>query len=148
MCGIARSGWICGSILGKFMRIALTAALMWVVATAWGQDSSFSETKKEASAEATQAQPAEPAAVTEQATETTEQAEQTEQTAPATATMEEDKPFKIPAGYREKRVGGKVVYCSSRVVSGSRFGKDTCRTEEQLRAVERQKEAARSESKQ
>lgn len=121
---------------------------MWVAATAWGQDSSFTETKKEASAEATQVQPAEAAPATEQATETTEQAEQTEQTTAATATMQEDKPFKIPAGYREKRVNGKVVYCSSRVVSGSRFGKDTCRSEEQLRAIEQQKEAARSESKQ
>lgn len=134
------------------MRIALTAALMWVAAMAWGQDSSVSETKAEASAGATQAQPAEPAPETqqasEQATETTEQAEQTEQTTPATATMEEDKPFKVPAGYREKRVNGKVMYCSSRVVSGSRFGKDTCRTEEQLRAIERQKEAARTESNQ
>jgi cytoskeletal protein RodZ len=130
------------------MRIALMAALMWVAATAWGQDSNFTETKKEASAEATQVQPAEAGPATEQATETTEQAEQTEQTTAATATMQEDKPFKIPAGYREKRVNGKVVYCSSRVVSGSRFGKDTCRSEEQLRAIERQKEAARSESKQ
>lgn len=125
------------------MRIGLTAALMMVAGLAWGEDSSSSETKAEASVEATQAQPVEPASATEPATEQT-----TEQTAPATATMEEDKPFKIPAGYREKRVNGKVMYCSSRVTSGSRFGKDTCRTEAQLRAIERQKEAARSESNQ
>lgn len=131
------------------MRIALTAALMLVAAMAWGEDSSSSETKTEASANATQAQPVEPAPVTEQASEqTTEQAEQTEQATAATTTMQEDKPFKIPAGYREKRVNGKVMYCSSRVTSGSRFGKDTCRSEEQLRAIERQKEAARSESNQ
>lgn len=134
--------------LGAFMRIALTAALTCVAAMAWGQDSTFTETKTEANAEGAQAQPVEPAPVTEQATETTEQGEQTEQTTPASATMQDDKPFKVPAGYREKRVNGKVVYCSSRVVSGSRFGKDTCRSEEQLRAIERQKEAARSESKQ
>lgn len=125
------------------MRIAVTAALMMVATIAWGQDSSVSETKVEASPEATQAQPDTPAAATDPATEQT-----SEQTTPATATTEEDKPFKIPAGYREKRVNGKVMYCSSRVTSGSRFGKDTCRTEEQLRAVERQKEAARSESNQ
>lgn len=126
------------------MRIALTAALMIVAAIAWGEDSSSSETKAETSVEATQAQPVESTSATEPATEQT-----TEQTAPATATtMEQDKPFKIPAGYREKRVNGKVMYCSSRVTSGSRFGKDTCRTEEQLRALERQKEAARSESNQ
>lgn len=131
------------------MRIALTTALLVVAAMAWGQDSSVAETKTETSADATQAEPAQPTPVTEQASEqTTEQAEQTEQTTPATATMEEDKPFKVPAGYREKRVSGKVMYCSSRVTSGSRFGKDTCRTEAQLRAIERQKEAARSESNQ
>ena len=71
-----------------------------------------------------------------------EQAAATEETIEAAATTEDGKPFKVPAGYRAKSVGGKQMYCATTVVLGSRFGKEKCRTEAQLRELERQKEAS------
>ena len=129
------------------MRIALTTALMVVAAIAWADEPTTpAQTQTPAASEATQ----ENAAATqenaaEQATASepaAEQAAATEQPAEPAADQADTKPFKIPPGYRSKRVNGKTIYCSSTVVSGSRFGKEKCRTEQQLREIARQHEAA------
>jgi hypothetical protein len=118
---------------------------MVVAAIAWADEPSPPDTKTEAASAAVQENAAEQATeATEQATEATEQA--TEQASEATAATDEakadDKPFKVPAGYRSKRVNGKTIYCSSTVTSGSRVGKEKCRTEQQLREIQKQREAA------
>jgi hypothetical protein len=124
------------------MRIALTTALMVVAALAWADEPNPPDTKTEAASEAVQEDAA------KQATEATEQATEqaSEQASEATAAADEanadDKPFKVPAGYRSKRVNGKTLYCSSTVTSGSRVGKEKCRTEQQLREIQKQREAA------
>ncbi|HEY7642641.1 MAG TPA: hypothetical protein VH814_23100 [Steroidobacteraceae bacterium] len=130
------------------MRIAVTTALTTVLtmvaAIAWAQEPSPAQTKTEATQEAAPANSVDPAApeqTTEQATEEATAEQATEEKA-ADESKAEEKAFKVPAGYRAKRVNGKLVYCAENVVSGSRFGKEKCRTEAQLRALERQKEAA------
>lgn len=130
------------------MRIAVTTALMVVAAIAWADEPNPPDTKTEAASAAVEENAAEQAAeATEQATEATEQAtEATEQASEATAAADEatadDKPFKVPAGYRSKRINGKTIYCASTVTSGSRVGKEKCRTEQQLREIQKQREAA------
>jgi hypothetical protein len=130
------------------MRIALTTALMVVAAMAWADEpTSPAQAQTPAASEAApeDTQAASENAAAEQATETepaAEQAAATEQPAEPAADQADTKPFKIPPGYRSKRVNGKTIYCSSTVVSGSRFGKEKCRTEQQLREIARQREAA------
>ncbi len=63
----------------------------------------------------------------------------------AVTEVKEDKPFKIPAGFRTKTRGEKTVYCRSDTVSGSRFAKEQCFTEEQLKKKAAENEAARQE---
>jgi hypothetical protein len=111
------------------MRIVLTMALAMVAATAWADEPSAPNAKSETAAEAAADQPAAPA-----------QANATEATKAA-----DDKPFKPPTGYRAKRVNGNQVYCTKVVVLGSRFPKEDCRTEAQLRDLEAQKESMRGE---
>ena len=115
------------------------------------EEPSSAEAKPTPAAEATQAspaeQPAEPAA-TEQAT-ATEQNTASETTADAAeqpaaddaAKADDAKPFKVPPGYRAKRINGKQMYCTaSGQVTGARLsGKEQCRTEDQLRAIEKRK---------
>lgn len=112
------------------MRIVLMSGLAMVAAMAWGDEPSAPNAKTEAAAEAAADQPAAHANSTEAA---------------AKAPAEDDKPFKPPTGYRAKRVNGNPVYCTKVVVLGSRFPKEDCRTEAQLRDLERQKEALRGE---
>ena len=114
------------------MRSALTTALMVVAALAFADEpnapaqppAEAAATKTEAAAEATPEKPAAQLTATEAAATA------------AVAEQEEDKPFKPPAGYRSKRVDGKQVYCTKVVVLGSRFPKEDCRTEAQLRELE------------
>ena len=56
----------------------------------------------------------------------------------------EPEPFKVPAGYRAKKRGKKLVYCKKDMESGTRFAQERCFDEEQLRAQElaRQQEKA------
>ena len=56
----------------------------------------------------------------------------------------EQEPFKVPAGYRAKKRGKKMVYCKKDMESGTRFAQERCFDEEQLRAQElaRQQEKA------
>ena len=114
------------------MRIVFTTALAMVAAMAWADEPSTPTAKTETAAEAAADQPAAPA-----------QANSTEATAKAAA--DTDKPFKPPTGYRAKRVNGDQVYCTKVVVLGSRFPKEDCRTEAQLRDLEAQKASMRSE---
>ncbi len=59
------------------------------------------------------------------------------------AATDEDE-FKPPAGYKRRVEDGQVVYCAKIVVLGSRFPKDDCRTQAQLREMEMQKADARN----
>jgi hypothetical protein len=134
------------------MRIALTTAMLLAATMVCAEEPSSADTKPTAAAEATQASPneqaAEPAA-TERATATEEETTATEATADAAeqpaaddaAKADEGKPFKVPPGYRAKRINGKQMYCtSSGAVTGARLsGKEQCRTEDQLRAIEKRK---------
>jgi hypothetical protein len=101
-----------------------------VTAMAWADEPSAPNTKTEAAAEAAAEKPA-------------AQANSTEAT--AKAAVEDDKPFKPPTGYRAKRVNGDQVYCMKVAVLGSRFPKEDCRTEAQLRDLEAQKASMRNE---
>ena len=119
----------------NIMRIALTMALAMVAATAaWANEPSAPDAKSETAAQAAADQPAAPA-----------QANSTEATAKAAEPAEAEKPFKPPTGYRAKRVNGSDVYCTKVVVLGSRFPKEDCRTEAQLRDMEAQKASMRGE---
>lgn len=113
------------------MRIVLVTALAMATAMAWADEPSAPNAKTEAAAEAAADQPAAQANSTAEAT--------------AKAAVEEDKPFKPPSGYRAKRVNGNQVYCTKVVVLGSRFPKEDCRTEAQLRDLEAQKASMRGE---
>lgn len=123
------------------MRLALAMVLIVTATMAWADEPSAPDAKTEATPAAAQEAPVEQAPATEQTTEQTteaateESAEQATATA-ETATADADKPFKVPAGYRSKTVNGKQMYCSSNVTLGSRFGKEKCRTEAQLRKME------------
>jgi hypothetical protein len=112
--------------------MVLTTALVMVAAMAWADEPSTPDAKSEPAAEAAADKPAAPA-----------QANATEATTKAAA--EDDKPFKPPTGYRAKRVNGNDVYCMKVVVLGSRFPKEDCRTESQLRDLEAQKASMRGE---
>lgn len=110
------------------MRIVLTTALMAMAAIAWADEPSAPDQKAEAKAEATADTAAKPDAQ-----------------ANANTAVQEEKPFKPPQGYRPKRVNGEQVYCTKVVVLGSRFPKEDCRTESQLRDIEAQKASMRTE---
>lgn len=101
-----------------------------VTAMAWADEPSAPDSKRETAAEAAADQPAAQANSTEASTK---------------AAAEDDKPFKPPSGYRAKRVNGSQVYCTKVVVLGSRFPKEDCRTEAQLRDLEAQKASMRGE---
>ena len=57
----------------------------------------------------------------------------------------EESEFKVPAGFRARKLGERTVYCRKDVTSGSRFSSEKCYTETQLAEAERQKEEARRE---
>lgn len=52
----------------------------------------------------------------------------------------EAEPFKVPAGYQPKKRGKKVVYCKKAMESGTRFSQEKCYSEEQLRAMDAERE--------
>jgi hypothetical protein len=121
---------------------------MVIAAAAWGDEPNAPDAKPEAAQEAAQPSPAEQAPAAEQTT--TEQAtpQATEATSASADAKADDKPFKAPPGYRAKRINGKQMYCAENVVLGSRFGKEKCRTEAQLRAIAKQQEEASMRSSQ
>ncbi|HKQ16123.1 MAG TPA: hypothetical protein VJT80_21970 [Steroidobacteraceae bacterium] len=106
-------------------------AMAMAVTMAGASEPSAPNSKSEAAAEAAADQAAAPA-----------QANSTDATAKV---ADAEKPFKPPMGYRAKRVNGNQVYCTSVKVTGSRFAKEDCRTEAQLRDIENQKASMRSE---
>lgn len=61
------------------------------------------------------------------------------------AAAEKARPFKPPAGWRPKRVNGEPVYCTKVREYNSRISKEECRTEAELRDLERANRAARDE---
>ena len=117
------------------MRTALLSTVLMVAAAgAAAQEPSAADAKAQATAE--QAAPAKPA-----------------ETAPAKERVvlidvqdeDQDKSFKPPPGYRAKRINGEQVYCAKLVVLGSRFPKQDCRTEPELRELERRKAEMRND---
>jgi hypothetical protein len=112
------------------MRIALTAALMAMAAMALADEPSAPESKTETASETK----AEQQATQPTATETT-----------AKVATEKEKPFKPPAGYKPKRINGDQVWCAKVHVLGTKFPKEDCRTEAQLRDMERTNRAMRED---
>lgn len=114
------------------MRTALlTMVLMMVAVGAWAAEPSSADTKPQATADASAAKPAEQATANETTT--------------ASIATEDDKPFKPPPGYRPKRINGEQVYCSKLVVLGSRFPKEDCRSEYELRELARNRDAQKND---
>jgi hypothetical protein len=124
------------------MRIVLMTALMALAVAAWADESG---------APAERSAPVEQAAAKTEAPADAAAAEKpAEQATAAVAEPADDKErvFKPPQGYRPKRINGDQVYCTKVVVLGSRFPKEDCRTEAQLRDIENQKKSMRSEMEQ
>lgn len=69
-----------------------------------------------------------------------DQAQDKAETETADEAREPDE-FKVPAGYRAKKRGKKVVYCKKDMESGTRFAQERCFDEAQLK----QKELAEAE---
>lgn len=114
------------------MRTAfLTIALMSFAALAAADEPRAADAKAEAAAETTPAKPAEPATANETTT--------------ASIATEDNKPFKPPPGYRPKRINGEQVYCTKLVVLGSRFPKEDCRSEYELRELARNRDAQKND---
>lgn len=131
------------------MRTALlTTALMMVAAMAWAEEPTAPATQPAATA--TETKPAEQATTTTD-TKPAEQATTTTDTATAqTAAAAESKniPLRPPAGYRPKRINGEQVWCAKQVVLGSRFPKEDCRNEAELRELIRIRESMRTDMEQ
>ena len=119
------------------MRIALvtTALIMMVAGMAWADEPSApADTKTEAVAPT---KPAEQPAATSEAT-----------TAAVAPADDGKTPLRPPAGYRPKRVNGQQVWCAKLVVLGSRFPKEDCRNEAELRELIRTRESMRTDMEQ
>ena len=121
------------------MRIALTTALMLMATLALADEPTAPETKTEAT-EATTTEATTAAAPESSAAQP---AAETETTAKAETT--DEKPFKPPAGYKAKRIDGRQVWCTKTVILGSKFPKEDCRTEAQLREIVRSRSTMREE---
>ena len=63
----------------------------------------------------------------------------------ATAAADANAVFRPPPGYKRRPDMGENIYCTKITVLGSRFAKDDCRSEAELRDLEMQREAARGE---
>jgi hypothetical protein len=123
------------------MRTALlTTALIMVAAMAWADEPSApADTKTDAAA---QTKPAESAAASSESTASSEASTAT------TAAADTKTPLRPPAGYRPKRVNGEQVWCAKLVVLGSRFPKEDCRNEAELRELIRTRESMRTDMEQ
>ena len=73
-------------------------------------------------------------------TATADQAQDKAETDTADEAKEPEE-FKVPAGYRAKKRGTKMVYCKKDMQSGTRFAQERCFDEAQLR----QRELAREQ---
>src|SRR5262245_52399040 len=121
------------------MRTALlTTALMLVTTMAWADEPSAP-----ADANAQAAAPAAQPAPTSEATAASDTA------AATTAKVDDDKkPLRPPAGYRPKRVNGEQVWCAKQVVLGSKFPREDCRKEAELRELIQTRESMRTDMEQ
>jgi hypothetical protein len=99
----------------------LTTALMMAAAIASADEPPAAQAKTEAAAQTAPATQSEKVAADETTT--------------ASLAVDKVKPFKPPPGYRPKRINGEQVYCAKLVVLGSRFPKEDCRTEADLREL-------------
>jgi hypothetical protein len=63
----------------------------------------------------------------------------------AAAAAEKEHQFKPPGGWRPKRVNGEQVYCTKVREYNSRISREECRTEAQLRDLQRANRASREE---
>lgn len=114
------------------MRTALLmTGLLMATANAWSDEPSTPDAKTEAAAETTAAKPAADAA--------------SETKTASIATEDTKRPIKPPAGYRPKRINGEQVWCSKEAHIGSRFAKEDCRTEAELRELIRIRESMRTD---
>lgn len=114
------------------MRTALlTIALMVAAVGARADEPTSADAKPQATAETAPAKPAEQATANAATT--------------ASIATEDDKPFKPPQGYRPKRINGEQVYCVKRPVLGSRFPKEDCRNEAELRELVRNNEQMKND---
>ena len=122
------------------MRTALlTTALMMVVALAWADEPSAPADTK--------TKPAEQPAASSEATSTAS-SDATAASSSSTAAAHENTPLRPPAGYRPKRINGEQVWCAKLVVLGSRFPKEDCRNEAELRELIRIRESMRTDMEQ
>ena len=117
------------------MRAALlTTVLLMATAMAWSDEPAAPTTTTQTKATTTETKPA------EQATSETQPA--------ATAKLDTIKALRPPAGYRPKRVNGEQVWCAKLVVLGSKFPKEDCRNEAELRELIRTRESMRTDMEQ
>lgn len=114
------------------MRTALlTSALLMVAAVAWADEPSAPATSAQPAAETTTAKTADDVAASDATT--------------AAIAPEKEKRLRPPAGYRPKRINGEQVWCAKQVVLGSRFPKEDCRNEAELRELIRIRESMRTD---
>jgi hypothetical protein len=69
----------------------------------------------------------------------------TQPTDATTVAADAESVFRPPPGYKRRPDMGENIYCTKIKVLGSRFPKDDCRSEAQLRDLEQQRESARGE---
>jgi hypothetical protein len=121
------------------MRAAvLTTVLVMTSAIAWADEPSAPSTT-------TQTKPAEQATA---ATSEAQPAATNEAQSTATAKLDTTRALRPPAGYRPKRVNGEQVWCAKLVVLGSKFPKEDCRNEAELRELIRTRESMRTDIEQ
>ena len=119
------------------MRTLVVTALMMVATMAWAADEPKAPDAKPAAtapAPAASQPAASPPAASQPAAS---------DTATAAVAPKDEKPFTPPPGYRPKRINGEQVYCAKIVVLGSRFPKEDCRTEYDLRQLALRKDEMR-----
>jgi|SoiMethySBSTD1v2_1073268.scaffolds.fasta_scaffold900165_1 hypothetical protein len=122
------------------MRTALlTTVLLMATAMAWADEPTPPETKTETTAET---KPPEQATAASSETPTAETA------TAATAKEDSTKRLRPPAGYKPRRVNGQQVWCAKLVVLGSKFPKEDCRNEAELRELIRVRESMRTDMEQ
>jgi len=114
----------------------MAAALVWAEEPSTPAPAAEAEASKTETAAAPADNPATPPAAERKAEATVAKA------------VEEEREFKPPPGYRPKRVNGEQVYCTKIVVLGSRFPKEDCRTEAELRELALRREEMRGDMEQ
>jgi 2-oxoglutarate dehydrogenase E2 component (dihydrolipoamide succinyltransferase) len=115
------------------MRILLILAMAGLAACSTAPTESVSDQPAAAPAPAAAAAPAPAAAPSAPASPA----------AAAAPAAQEEAEWRPPAGYKARVENGNRVYCRKTTVLGSRFAKDVCMTEAQLRDFEQSNEGMR-----